>query len=1048
MTEQVAGLTMSVDVTSVDAAAKSLKSFKQTVTDTAGGLHEFVNEEVVMKQRAKEAGEEVKKQSRAYDALVSSIDPTISKMQSLKDKSRELDKLWSKGIVPDEDFFRLGEIIDTQANDIVRARARMTESGREAAAAEKKAAAEMAAAARQAAKETTAAANQQAREAAAAARQEAKAASGAAREKERAANAGKRFVQSLEDEVNALGKTRAELLEIKAAQMGVSAQASPFISQLKSQEGQMKLAGISAGQYSQAMRNLPAQITDVATSLAGGMPIWMVAIQQGGQIKDSFGGVGNVFSIAKDGVLEYVGSLGELKSSFSDVRTMSADAIARFGRAATIFGGVMASSIAFLGYSAYSAYNDIRDLEKAIISTGGYAFKSASDFKKMSDEISESSFATNNAIEDVMLNLVKSGRYTSSQIKAITSATAEWSEVSGDSAESIIEMFDKISKDPVKGLLELNRQMNFLKEGDLTRIKNLKDVKGNTEAVSAANEILANVLKKQAKTIYDSSSPLEKMWTDIKDWSGNAWEWVGQHTVGALNLIVDTVQNVINQVRLMLNNGDIMISEFLISANKAMQNIPGMGSFGEQQIKEQEAQIAAMKKANADYQKEIDAYNKRSSRGEMGYVSDMYDRDKQAGISAKTKDAVEAEGKALEKNKKTKQETLGLGVRIMDQYQQDIIALDTQYKMMQKHGVEFDKFSKQRQDLWERQARFDVLEQEASKRKLTNDEKSELLHKNEILSLAEQRAIRGDLVKAQDEELKRMKQANDYIVQQNNATVALSAARRGMGTEEQKRLAERDKMEAEWKKGGGSTDDKAFKDMIAAREKYYAEDDAKRADWLDGASNSFQDWGRSATDMYANVGQVATAALDGLSSQLTDFLTTGKASFADFAKSIIGMIIKMIIQMTIFNAISGFMGGAKQSPAPITNLTGKANGGIVGKGFAGGGFTGAGGKYEPAGLVHRGEFVFTKEATKRIGVDNLYKLMRGYANGGSVGNMQSIAAGGGGVALNMGGIEVNVNNGNDPKGLESGVRAIVNDMMVAACSQGGKIYNFVNEKVG
>ncbi len=46
---------------------------------------------------------------------------------------------------------------------------------------------------------------------------------------------------------------------------------------------------------------------------------------------------------------------------------------------------------------------------------------------------------------------------------------------------------------------------------------------------------------------------------------------------------------------------------------------------------------------------------------------------------------------------------------------------------------------------------------------------------------------------------------------------------------------------------------------------------------------------------------------------------------------------------------------------------------------------GAGGKYEPAGIVHRGEFVFTKEATSRIGVGNLYRLMRGYATGGYVG---------------------------------------------------------------
>jgi len=53
-------------------------------------------------------------------------------------------------------------------------------------------------------------------------------------------------------------------------------------------------------------------------------------------------------------------------------------------------------------------------------------------------------------------------------------------------------------------------------------------------------------------------------------------------------------------------------------------------------------------------------------------------------------------------------------------------------------------------------------------------------------------------------------------------------------------------------------------------------------------------------------------------------------------------------------------------------------------GYDDGRFTGDGGKYDPAGIVHKGEFVFTKEATSRIGVDNLYKMMRGYSDGGYV----------------------------------------------------------------
>ena len=63
-----------------------------------------------------------------------------------------------------------------------------------------------------------------------------------------------------------------------------------------------------------------------------------------------------------------------------------------------------------------------------------------------------------------------------------------------------------------------------------------------------------------------------------------------------------------------------------------------------------------------------------------------------------------------------------------------------------------------------------------------------------------------------------------------------------------------------------------------------------------------------------------------------------------------------------------------------------------------GGYTGDGGKYEPKGIVHGGEFVFSKQATRTIGVQNLARqhsaAKRGYAGGGPVG---SVARAGDGI---------------------------------------------------
>ena len=60
---------------------------------------------------------------------------------------------------------------------------------------------------------------------------------------------------------------------------------------------------------------------------------------------------------------------------------------------------------------------------------------------------------------------------------------------------------------------------------------------------------------------------------------------------------------------------------------------------------------------------------------------------------------------------------------------------------------------------------------------------------------------------------------------------------------------------------------------------------------------------------------------------------------------------------------------------------------ITSIGFSGGGYTGDGGKYTPAGIVHKGEYVITKEATARLGkgyLDYLNYGKRGFANGGGV----------------------------------------------------------------
>lgn len=93
--------------------------------------------------------------------------------------------------------------------------------------------------------------------------------------------------------------------------------------------------------------------------------------------------------------------------------------------------------------------------------------------------------------------------------------------------------------------------------------------------------------------------------------------------------------------------------------------------------------------------------------------------------------------------------------------------------------------------------------------------------------------------------------------------------------------------------------------------------------------------------------------------------------------------------------LSSFLGGKGFDWSKLFSGIGGIFGGLGSMfGFAEGGFTGSGGKYQPAGVVHRGEWVFTKAEVAKMGLPFFYGLrsqirggrrMPGYAEGGLVG---------------------------------------------------------------
>ncbi|MBT0718149.1 phage tail tape measure protein [Rosenbergiella epipactidis] len=206
----------------------------------------------------------------------------------------------------------------------------------------------------------------------------------------------------------------------------------------------------------------------------------------------------------------------------------------------------------------------------------------------------------------------------------------------------------------------------------------------------------------------------------------------------------------------------------------------------------------------------------------------------------------------------------------------------------------------------------------------------------------------------------------------------------------------------------------ALNQRLTDQQDYYDKIDQLNNDWSAGFMDGLQNSVDSANNLYQQMGSLAQSTFSGMADALTNFALTGKASFKDFTKSVLSDLSRIAMQKALAGIVGSFFGSGL-TPSAGTAISGSGALGLPTSytGYDSGGFTGDGGKYDPAGIVHKGEFVFTKEATSRIGVDNLYKMMRGYSDGGYVNGSAvtpkavSQLSGSSGVA-SVGNITVNV----------------------------------------
>ncbi|WP_080843485.1 phage tail tape measure protein [Escherichia coli] len=740
-------------------------------------------------------------------------------------------------------------------------------------------------------------------------------------------------------------------------------------------------AGISVGQYKAAMRTLPAQFTDIATQLAGGQNPWLILLQQGGQVKDSFGGMIPMFR----------GLAGAITLPMVGVTSL-------------------AVATGALAYAWYQGDSTLSAFNKTLVLSGNQSGLTADRMLTLS-RAGQAAGLTFNQASESLAALVNAGVRGGEQFDAINQSVARFASASGVEVDKVAEAFGKLTTDSTSGLIAMARQFRNVTAEQIAYVAQLQRSGDEAGALQAANDIATKGFDEQTRRLKENMGTLET-WADK---TGKAFKsmWDAILDIGRPESSADMLASAQKafdeadkkwqwyQSRSQRRGKTSSFRANLQGAWNDRENARlGLAAATLQSDMEKAGELAARDRAERDA-----SQLKYTGEAQKGYERLLTPLEKYTARQEELNKALK-DGKILQADyntlmaaaKKDYESTLkkpkssgvkvSAGERQEDQAHAALLALETELRTLEKHSGANEKISQQRRDLWKAENQYAVLKEAATKRQLSEQEKSLLTHEKETLEYKRQLAELGDKVEHQKRLNELAQQAARFEQQQGAKQAAISAQARGLTD----RQAQRESEEQRLRDVYGDNPDALAKATSALKNTWSAEEQL-RGSWMAGLKSGWGEWAESATDSFSQVKSVATQTFDGIAQNMAAMLTGSEQNWRSFTRSVLSMMTEILLKQamvgivgSIGSAIGGAVGGGASASGgtAIQAAAAKFH-------FATGGFTGTGGKYEPAGIVHRGEFVFTKEATSRIGVGNLYRLMRGYATGGYVGTPGSLA---------------------------------------------------------
>lgn len=317
--------------------------------------------------------------------------------------------------------------------------------------------------------------------------------------------ATKSIIRSIERTTATLdagGRSTSKYFELLGARRGADVGAlKPYIAQLDAVIAKQKLA--SAGEYvpsakanAAALRGVPAQLTDIVTSLQGGQRPITVLLQQGGQLKDMFGGIAPAAKALGGAVLGLI-------NPFT----------------------IAAAAVAVLGYAFLQGNKESSAYAQALILTGNAAGTTVNELQHMAKAIS-AVVGTTGAAAEALTAFAATGDIAGASLQRFALLAVRLERATGQTVAETAKQFAALAKDPVAASIKLNETTRFLTITLYQQIKALEDTGRAAEAAALAQRGYADALDPRLGQLENRLGSIERAWIAIKDAAKGAFDKV------------------------------------------------------------------------------------------------------------------------------------------------------------------------------------------------------------------------------------------------------------------------------------------------------------------------------------------------------------------------------------------------------------------------------------------------------------------------------------------------------------------------------------------